>query len=152
MNINQGQNFNYEPPETLDDINNPENSDNLLEKMEVTINTFLNNLKKDEIPTYPNYIQNKNKKIGNINNAVQYNRQQKNININRNKNNNMYDQGFDIVNTYQNLLNNNIDNLNDNNTNINTNNLGDQLPYQRKKKFQDNNINNNNDFIPYDNL
>ena len=151
MNINQNQNFNYEPPETFDDINNPDNSDHLLEKMEVTINTFLNNLKKDDVPEYPNYIQNKNKKMTNVNNVMQYNRPKKNININRNIN--MYNQEFNIMDTYQNLLNNNISNLNDK---MNMNNLGNELPYQRQNKFQANNLNNtnnnNNNFMSYDNI
>ena len=60
MDIKKAQDMDYDLQENYEEMTNPENSDNLLEKMENTLDTFLNNLKKDDIPSYPNFNQPKN--------------------------------------------------------------------------------------------
>ena len=117
MNYNLGmqdeQELDFEPLENYGELANEENSDNLLEKMEVTLNTFLNNLKKEDIPSYPSFIQSKNKNTKNMNKMQnKYNIPQQNININKNPN--YYNPELNLIDSYQNLLNNNINKLNEN--------------------------------------
>ena len=49
MQIPKEQNINYDFQDNNEELEIQDNSNNLLEKMETTLNTFLNNLKKDEI-------------------------------------------------------------------------------------------------------
>jgi len=108
MQIPDNQDFNYNTHENYENISNQDNPDILLEKMETTLNTFLNNLKKDDIPNYPNInknINNQNIKTQKKNNLIpkqiNYNKQQNNININRNNNNNNYYNQQDYNNFFQ---------------------------------------------------
>ena len=59
MELQKKEDFDCEPQENWEEMSKQENSDNLFEKIEVTLNTFLNNLKKDDIPSYPNFTQTK---------------------------------------------------------------------------------------------
>lgn len=99
--------------------------------METTLNTFLNNLKKDDISNYQDY--NKQSKQ---NKPKNYNIQQKGLNINRK--NNYYKPDFNLVDSYQVLLNdNNINNIHRiNNLSDNINVGDDDMQYARKNQYQ----------------
>ena len=141
LEFQKDQDFGYSPVENYEDMANQDNSDNLLEKMEVTLNTFLDNLKKDDIPSYPNFIHPKNKNSKNFNKIQNnYNIPQQNLNKNRTKN--YYNPEPNLVDSYQNLLNNNI--------NENMQNIDSENPYIRQNKYQQKNLNNyNNNYLSY---
>jgi hypothetical protein len=119
-NLQLEQDLNFEPQENYEELSNQENSDNLLEKMEVTLNTFLNNLKKDDMPSYPDFTQAKKSK-NLVPKKKNYNKPQNTLNINK-KNNNYYNPKLNLVDSYKNILNSNLNKEEIDKLNLNINN------------------------------
>ena len=92
------EDLNFVPDENNEEISNRENSDNLLKNMEVTLNTFLNNLKSDDVPNMPNFNPTRNKNVSN------FSKNQKNYKTpkqNFNKYTNFYNPQTNLIQSYQ---------------------------------------------------
>ena len=154
--IQEGKNFEYNSQENYEKFNA---QDNLYEKMETTLNTFIKNLKKDDFSNYSstNYMNNIRSNQGS------YNIKEKN------RNNKYYISEFNLADSYRRLSNQNLNNFNNNlqvkigennyknkNNNLNINNIKylsyrNSMPinYQSYDYFE--NINNKNNLSPNNN-
>jgi len=121
--IQEDKNFEYNSQENYEKF---DAQDNLYEKMETTLNTFIKNLKKDDFSNYSstNYMNNM------LSNQGSYNIKEKN------RNNNYYISEFNLVDPKRRLSNQNLNNFNNN---MQVTNFGEN---SYTSKYNNLNINN----------